>query len=107
MRLYSLLALATVAAAAPAQTILPPFNTNYSYVDLGTIANVPANLGGLTFQYNNPNVLLVCGASSGPAGVLFAVPVTRDANNHINGFGTAVQVATAPNNDGGLAYGPG
>lgn len=105
MRLHATFSITVLASIASAQTILPPFNTNYSYVDLGTINGVQPNFGGLTFKYNDPNTLLICSSANTSSGLLMAVPVTRDASNHVNGFGTPVQVSTAPNNDGGLAYG--
>ncbi len=101
----SLLAVATVGHA---QTLQPPFSSTYSFVDLGTPAGVPANLGGIAFSTADQGVIYICGAANGGAGALYRIAVTRDANGHITGFsGTATQVSTAGNNDGGLQFGPG
>ncbi|MCK5943266.1 MAG: hypothetical protein KAI24_14900 [Planctomycetes bacterium] len=96
-------------AAVPcaAQTIVAPFDVDYSYVDLGSISGVPANLGGLTFLANDPNTLLIGGAANGPSGAIYSVPVTRDAQGHITALGAGTLFATCPDIDGGLTYGPG
>lgn len=96
-----------VAATASAQTIQAPFNLAYSFTDLGTIASVPGSYGGITFKYDDPQVLLLGGGANAPGGAIYAVPVTRNATGRVTGFGTATLYATAPNIDGGLAYGPG
>ncbi len=100
-------AAALLAGVTSAQTILPPFNNNYSYVDLGTVAGVPANYGGLMFSRFDPNTLLLCGSANNANGTLYRVPLIRDPNGHVSGFGTPTVLSTAPNNDGGLDYGPG
>jgi hypothetical protein len=101
-------ALAAACGEARSQTIDPFYAPNYSYLDLGGPAGVPGPLGGLTLKAGDPNTLLIGGSANGAAGAIYEIGVTRDADNHIVGFsGTATQVATAPNIDGGLAYGPG
>ncbi|MDQ6860347.1 MAG: putative Ig domain-containing protein [Verrucomicrobiota bacterium] len=93
---------------AVAQTIAPAFANDYSLVDLGSAQGVPTNYGGLTLKSGDPNTLLLGGAANGASGAIYAIGVTRDANNHIIGFsGNASLFSTAPNIDGGLAYGPG
>ncbi|WP_415643451.1 PEPxxWA-CTERM sorting domain-containing protein [Sphingomonas antarctica] len=77
----------------------------YSCATLGTPATVPANLGGLTFL--NANTLLVGGAANGGSGAIYSIGVSRDSGGHINGYsGASSLFATAPNIDGGLAFGP-
>lgn len=100
-------ALLGLGAIAGAQTIDPYYAADYSFADLGTIAGVPANFGGLTLLAGDPNTLLIGGAANGAAGKIYQVGVTRDANNHITGFtGSATEFADAPYNDGGVTYGP-
>lgn len=102
-----LLLLALCAAPVSAQLIPPPFDQSYSFVSLGAPLGVPANLGGCTFKVGDPDALYICGGANGSAGQLFRVGLTRDAQRNITGFsGTAVLVATAPYNDGGLEFGP-
>ncbi|MBL8900957.1 MAG: hypothetical protein JNM84_25215 [Planctomycetes bacterium] len=104
----SLLALALLSAPAFAQTVVAPFNTSYSFVDLGTPANVTPNFGGCTFRVGDPGTLYLCGGANTASGAVYRVPVVRDAQGHVTGFGGAGVVhATAPNNDGGLEFGPG
>jgi len=98
---------ATTTAALSAQTIQPPYNSVYGYTDLGSVPGVPANYGGVTFKYNDNNKLLVGGGANGPSGAIYEIAVTRDLTGRMTGFsGTATQVSTAANIDGGLAYGP-
>ena len=110
MAVGALIALACGASAgsASAQTIEPPFNAQYSVVDLGPPPGVPARLGGLTLLAGDQNTLLIGGEANTSTGALYAVRVTRNAQGHITGFsGTATRFADAPFNDGGVSYGPG
>jgi len=101
------LALLAGAGSADAQTIQPPYASNYSYTNIGSAPGVPGGYGGLTFLYNDANTLLIGGAADSASGAIYAVKVVRGTGSHITGFsGTATQVATAPDIDGGLAYGP-
>lgn len=95
-----------------AQTIAPTFSGAYSFRDLGAPASVPANLGGLTLKSGDVNSLLVGGAANGSLGAIYSVGLNRtvlgDGLAHITSFsGPGTPFATAPNIDGGLAYGPG
>lgn len=102
---FALLGLGSVAGA---QTITPTYAGDYSYMDLGSITDVPANYGGLTLKDGDANTLLIGGAANGTAGKIYQVGVTRDGNGHITGFaGAATEFADAQYNDGGLTYGPG
>ncbi len=95
------------ASVCNAQIIDPAFGACYNIRSLGTPANVPANLGGINFMPGNPNVLLVGGAANGGNGALYAVPVTRDANNVITGIsGPGVFYSSAVSIDGGVAIAP-
>ncbi len=96
------------AGTLAAQTLQAPYAGTYSFVDLGSPPGVPANLGGVAFSLADQNSLYVCGGANGAAGALYKIGVTRDGTGHITGFsGTATQVSTAGNNDGGLQFGPG
>jgi hypothetical protein len=91
------------------QVILhPPYATHYSLADLGAASDVPGPYGGMTFKADDPNTLLIAGGANTAGGQLFAVSVVRDLDGHITAFtGAARFFADAPNNDGGVAYGPG
>jgi hypothetical protein len=89
-------------AAAMAQSVLPPFDTAFHVDNLGPISGV-ASYGGTAFLAGNPNVLLV---SPWPATEISAVPLVRNGQGHITGFGAAVPVIAVGGTDGGLAYGP-
>ena len=93
---------------ASAQTIDPFYAGSYSYTDIGSVPNVPANYGGLTLLAGNPNKLLIGGSANSSVGQIFEIDVVRDVNGHITGFsGTSSVFADAPYNDGGITYGPG
>ncbi len=104
-----LVAISTVSAQpARAQVIDPFYAGDYTIIFQGPIPSVPFAQGGITFKFDDPNTLLVCGGAESASGAIYSIGVTRDVNGHINGFaGDAVQMATAVNCDGGLAYGPG
>src|SRR5688572_33144385 len=88
---------ALVPRAATAQiAIQPPYHTNYSLLDLGSVPGVPSSYGGLTVKADDPQTLLIGGAANGAAGKLYAIRVVRGTNNHITGFtGTATIFAEA------------
>jgi hypothetical protein len=107
--------LATVGAMLLAPAISTPANAiaigsdfaaNYSFTDLGTPGGVAAPLGGLTFLDNN--TILIGGSANNSGGVIRAIDVIRDGNGHITGYaGPSSAFASAPEIDGGLAFGPG
>jgi hypothetical protein len=90
-----------------AQTVEPPFDTDYVLVDLGPVPGVLGPNGGLVFMIDDPNMLWIGGEANGSTGKLHAVGVVRDADGHITGFaGPAVEVVDTPYIDGGVTYGP-
>lgn len=96
-----------IAPLVSGQTVEPPFNSVYTLVDLGSPVGVPSPLGGLILKDDDADTLLIGGAANGGAGVLHAVPLERTCGR-VTGFaGESAYFADAPNNDGGLAYGPG
>ncbi|MEW4568107.1 PEP-CTERM sorting domain-containing protein [Tautonia sp. JC769] len=98
---------ALMGASSHAQTIAPEFAGDYSFLDLGTPTGVPGRLGGLTLLAGDPNTLLIGGNANNANGGIYQIGLTRDAEDHIIGFsGQASLFATAPEIDGGLAYGP-
>jgi hypothetical protein len=106
-RLIFLLTVGCIAPFASAQTIDAFYSGNYSFVDLGSVADVPANYGGLTLLAGDNNKLLIGGAANGSSGKLYQVDVNRDGSGHIISFGASSTVyADAPYNDGGVTYGP-
>ncbi len=95
------------AVPATAQTIAPGFAVNYTLSDLGAASRLPTSYGGLTFKYDNANMLLIGGHADNADSKIYSVAVTRNAGGHVNGFATPAAVfAMADNMDGGLAYGP-
>lgn len=91
-----------LAASVAAQSVLPPFNTTYQFANLGTVPGL-GSYGGTAFPQANPNVLLV---APYPTTTIRAVPLVRDGQGYITGFGSATTVATVGGTDGGLAIGP-
>ncbi|HWM08536.1 MAG TPA: hypothetical protein VNO82_04305, partial [Solirubrobacteraceae bacterium] len=95
-------------ATAHAQELVAPFDRSYSLRNVGTPPGVPARLGGLTLKAGTTDRLLIGGQANESGGALYEIGLTRDAEGHISGFSdTAVRVADAANNDGGVVYGPG
>jgi hypothetical protein len=96
------------AAATPAQTLQPPFDTAYSVTNLGLVPGVPSLYGGLLFKAGDPSRLLIIGSPDSASGAIYEAQVVRDSTGHITGFsGTATLSASAPFIDDGLQYGPG
>ena len=88
--------------------IAPGYASSYQIVDLGSAPGVSPLYGGLTLEAGTTNTLLIGGLANVAGGQIYSIGVTRDGSGHINGFsGTAANFASAPNIDGGLAYGPG
>ena len=100
------------AGPAPAAVIVhPDYAGTYSVLDLGSVAGVPANYGGLTLKQGDNGTLLIGGDANTPNAKIYSVPVQRDATGHITSFaGTATFFANARGTiggiDGGLAYAP-
>lgn len=103
---FLLLAVSPARSAVCSVTFGVDFAGSYSCNNLGTPNGVTGALGGITFLNNN--TLLVGGNANGPSGYIAQIGVTRDGSNHIIGFsGPSSTFASAPNIDGGLAFGPG
>ncbi len=86
VRLFSAAAVSLVSAgAASALTLGTDFAPHYATTDLGSIAGVPANYGGLTLKAGSPNTLLIGGAAS-------LVPVTIPPADRVALFGTVGEV---------------
>ena len=95
-----------VAAQAQAQVLGAGFAGNYTVTDLGSVGGLPPAYGGLTFLNNN--TLLIGGNANEASGLLYTVSVTRDAGNHVTGFGIPSAFGSVGTfNDGGVAFGPG
>jgi hypothetical protein len=94
------------------QALSPPFHAGYTVTSLGSVPDLPADYGGLTFKRGDPGTLLIGGSANNPSAAIYAIRVARGANQRITGFtGSASRVASAPGLgdggiDGGLAYGP-
>jgi hypothetical protein len=95
-------------AVAVAQTVEAPYDAYYTANDLGAVPGVPDYYGGVNFALGNVNQLILGGDANTAGGGLYLVNLTRDADGHITGFsGFASLIASAEDNDGGVAYGPG
>jgi hypothetical protein len=94
---------------AQAALIAPGFSGIYTITNIGRPPGLPGTGGGLTFEAGNNNVLLIGGNAEFPSGQIYAVDVTRDPVTHsITGYSSApASFASAPDDDGGLTYGPG
>jgi hypothetical protein len=99
-------ALAAFATVASAQDLGPEFAGLYAVTDLGTIQGVPVRFGGITFLRDDPNTLLIGGNANSPTGRIYRVPLVRDKDGHITGFGEGEDYCAGANNDGGLDYAP-
>lgn len=89
-----------------AQVVNAPFDQFYSAVDLGTIPGVPGPYGGLVISADDPNVLLIGGSANQAAAAIYRVRLVRSCGRIVGFDGDAEFFASAPNIDGGLAYGP-
>jgi hypothetical protein len=105
--LVGVVGLSCLAGAAAGQTLDPFYECAYRFASLGSPSGVPSPLGGLVFKAGDPHTLLIGGSANQAGAKLYAIPVVRDAEGHITGFGGAAEYfADAPNVDGGLCYGP-
>jgi hypothetical protein len=96
-----------LASSAAAQVVGPDFENNYSVIDLGSVPGVPTPYGGVTFKWDDPNVMLIGGLANQVGAAIYAIEVERGCDHYITGFiGEAEFFASAPRIDGGLAYGP-
>lgn len=93
-------------AAAPAQVVEAPFDQFYTLDLLGAITDVPTPYGGLVIKADDPNTLLIGGAANLSSAAIYAVPLIRSCGKIVGFAGPGVLFSTAPNIDGGLAYGP-
>jgi PEP-CTERM motif len=112
LRRIAAVALASGCAfAAQGQTLGGEFSADYSFVNLGSVAGLPSNYGGLAFL--DSDTILIGGQANTASGSLYTIDVTRDASNHITGFvGSATRFGGASGavgeyNDGGVTFGPG
>src|SRR5262245_11010120 len=93
--LASLAVLMFVRASDAAPLVVAPFDSVYTLFDLGPVPGVPDPFGGLTFLAGDPNTLLLGGNANDASGLFYQVPVFRDINGHITGFGTGTPWGTA------------
>lgn len=105
--LLSALAVTALGGSLTSQAISNSFAGSYSIRSLGPVPGVPTPYGGITFKYDDPDVLLIGGLANQPGAAIYEIRVLRDLVGNITGFqGTASVLASAPNIDGGLQYGP-
>ena len=91
---------------AQAANLAGSFGSSYTLNNLGSVAGVPTSYGGIAFK--DANTLLLGGSANTGGGSIYAISLTRSGtNNSITSFGAPTLLATAPNIDGGLAFGPG
>ena len=105
--LLSALSVVALGGSLTSQAISSAFAGSYSIRSLGPVPGVPTPYGGITFKYDDPDVLLIGGLANQPGAAIYEIRVARDLVGNITGFqGTASVLASAPNIDGGLQYGP-
>lgn len=103
-----LVAAALVPLHSHAQTLAPEFADDYTITDLGSVPGLPTSYGGVTILPGDPDTLYIGGGANSAAGGLYRVPLVRDGNGRITGFGgPATLAAAAPYIDGGIAPDPG
>lgn len=103
----ALLACAGLASSAQALVVGADFVGSYTAFDLGAITDLPQAYGGLTLKAGDLNTLLIGGNANDGIGRLYEVPVIRDIDGHITGFGAATVFGDVGEyNDGGVVYGP-
>jgi len=87
-------------------TIAPAFSGSYTALDLGSSGTAGPH-GGLTFLPGDPNHILLGSNPNAITGVFYKIPLSRDANCHVDGFGLAVAYGTVGEyNDAGVTFGP-
>jgi hypothetical protein len=98
----------TAKPAASSEVVLSAaYATAYTAYELGVVPGLPAtlHLGGCVVDANDPNALLVAGASEDAAGAIYRIAIDRDACGHVVGWkGTATKLATTPYVDANLLY---
>lgn len=99
--------LGLVTQQASGQSVTPLFSDAYTLTSLGSVDGVPANYGGLAIDPVDTNMLYLGGAANGADGTIYRVPLIRDSDGHITGFGAATVRSTGPYIDGGLVVAPG
>ncbi len=88
--------------------LAPEYAGLYTAYELGPVPGVPNPLGGCVVKHDDPNTLLIAGASERPDGAIYSIRVERGPCGHILGFeGTAALVAQTPYVDANLVYAPG
>ena len=107
--IMALLLAAVYPQISHAQILIPPFDVDYTVVDLGSVPGVPPLYGGLTLKFDDANTLLIGGAANTASGKIYSIGVMRDGGNHITGFSgvASVYIDPAGYNNGGVVYGPG
>ena len=101
-------AIAALTGYSAGQLAIDPYYAPvYSFTDLGSIDGLPSQYGGLCTLLGDNNTLLIGGSANSFLGAIYSVPLIRDANHHIIGFGgPAAFFCEAAYNDGGITYGP-
>ncbi len=95
-------------APATGVVIQPPYTSGYVACALGNFTGLPNGIGAITFKRDDPNTLLVATNVTSYPGMIYSVPVQRNADNHIIGVNNpGTLFATASYVDSGMAYGPG
>lgn len=91
----------TLTASVFAQSVLPPFDTTYQFANLGTVPSF-FGYGSASFLPGNTNFLVI---AQYPSPNIQLLPLLRNAQGYISGFGTPTPVATVGGTDGGLCFG--
>jgi len=96
-------AIVTWSSTVAAAVIAAAFSGSYAVTNLGSVVGN----GGLAFLPGDPNHILLGHDANAVTGVFYKVPVTRDANCHVNGFLPHTTFGTVGEyNDGGVTFSP-
>jgi len=91
--------------AGPDNVIAPEFADSYRAYDLGPVPGVPSPLGGCALAHDDPDTMLIVGASETADGGIYSIGVVREPCGHIVGFdGTATRIADTPYADANLLF---
>jgi hypothetical protein len=95
-----------LALGEPAAAVHAPFDAAYAFRSLGPPPDVLRPYGGILFDPEDPDLLVVAAHAQSMTASLCAAQLERDASGHVAGFRASRRLAAAPFADGGVARGP-
>jgi hypothetical protein len=99
--------LAEAGGGGSGPSLQPPFTTDYTFTNVGTLPNTQDFIGSILVSPDDPDTLIFGTSDLDENGMLNTIAVVRDADGHITGFsGSATFLANADGNDGGADFAP-